>query len=81
MTSTSPNDVHIPKCRHTKPLQALQKVVIYLILSEYNNEQSDMLARTKGDTNLSKLPYYQLVLQLFENLSLSSFSLNFIMKS
>ena len=41
--------------------QALQRVVLYLILAEYNNEQSDMLARVKADSNLAKLPYYQLV--------------------
>lgn len=50
--------------------EALQRVVLYLILAEYDNEQSDMLARVKGDTNLPKLPYYQNVLMCFDTAEL-----------
>ncbi|XP_063682947.1 26S proteasome non-ATPase regulatory subunit 12-like [Bolinopsis microptera] len=55
--------------------QALQRVVLYLILAEYNNEQSDMLARIKTDTNLAKLPYYQNVLMCFDTAELLNWSI------
>jgi len=65
----------VTKDSEEKWKEALQKVVIYLILSEYNNEQSDMLARIKIDTNLSKLPYYQNVLLCFDTAELLNWSI------
>jgi len=50
-------------------------VVIFLILSEYDNEQSDMLARVKADSNLSKIPYYQNVLTCFDTAELLNWSI------
>ena len=58
------------KAAEEKWKEALQKVVLYLILSEYDNEQSDMLARIKEDSNLAKLPYYQNVLMCFDTAEL-----------
>lgn len=58
------------KADEAKWKQALQRVVLYLILAEYNNEQSDMLARVKVDSNLAKLPYYQNVLLCFDTAEL-----------
>lgn len=55
--------------------ESLQRVVLYLILSEYNNEQSDMLARIKTDSNLAKLPYYQNVLMCFDTAELLNWSI------
>ncbi|CAF4451318.1 unnamed protein product [Rotaria sp. Silwood2] len=41
-----------------KMKQALKYVVLYLILSSYNNEQSDFLHRLFLDKNLEKIPKY-----------------------
>lgn len=49
---------------------SLKQVVLYLILSEFDNEQSDMLSRIKSDINLSKIPYYKNVLMCFDTAEL-----------
>jgi len=43
----------------------LKNVVVYLVLSEYNNEQVDMMARIKDDSNLAKIPLYKELLTCF----------------
>ncbi|CAF3090743.1 unnamed protein product [Rotaria sp. Silwood2] len=49
-----------------KMKQALKYVVLYLILSSYNNEQSDFLHRLFLDKNLEKIPKYKEILQRFK---------------
>ncbi|GBL97052.1 26S proteasome non-ATPase regulatory subunit 12 [Araneus ventricosus] len=44
---------------------ALKKVVMYLVLSPYDNEQSDLIHRVKEDKNLEEMPKYKELLQLF----------------
>lgn len=41
---------------------ALKKVVMYLVLSPYDNEQSDLIHRVKEDKTLDEMPKYKLVL-------------------
>ena len=43
----------------------LQLIVIYIILSPYNNEQVDLLNRINGDKNLAQLPIYNQLVKLF----------------
>lgn len=38
---------------------ALKKVVMYLVLSPYDNEQSDLIHRVKEDKNLEEMPKYK----------------------
>nr|XP_039266874.1 26S proteasome non-ATPase regulatory subunit 12-like [Styela clava] len=45
--------------------QALKSVVLYVILSPYDNEQSDMLERTKQEKKLEEIPKYKSLLQSF----------------
>ena len=42
-----------------KMKQALKNVVLYLILSPYDNEQSDFLHRVFLDKNLEEIPKYK----------------------
>lgn len=44
---------------------ALQNAVIYVILSPYDNEQSDLLHRLYADTKLSQIPQYQEIAKCF----------------
>lgn len=44
---------------------ALKKVVMYLVLSPYDNEQSDLIHRVKEDKTLDEMPKYKELLQLF----------------
>jgi 26S proteasome regulatory subunit N5 len=39
--------------------EALQSTVVFLALSQYSNEQQDMLNRINEDSNLEKLPSFQ----------------------
>jgi len=54
---------------------ALKQVVLFLILSEYDNGQSDMLARIKSDVSLNKLPYYKNVLTCFDTVELLNWNI------
>ncbi|CAO3652964.1 unnamed protein product [Mucor hiemalis] len=44
---------------------ALQNAVIYVILSPFDNEQSDLLHRLYADTKLSQIPQYQEIAKCF----------------
>ncbi|XP_013794240.1 26S proteasome non-ATPase regulatory subunit 12-like [Limulus polyphemus] len=46
-------------------LQALKNVVLYLILSPFDNEQSDLIHRLKEDKNLEEIPKFRDLLKLF----------------
>lgn len=59
----------------TKRHDALRNVVIYLVLSPYDNEQSDLIHRVKEDKNLEELPLYRDLLQLFIKLELINWQL------
>lgn len=49
----------------TKWMQALQATVLFLSLSQFGNEQQDMLNRIHLDSNLEKLPACKMTIQLF----------------
>lgn len=42
-----------------KWMPALQSTIVFLALSQYGNEQQDMLQRIKLDSNLEAIPSYQ----------------------
>lgn len=44
---------------------ALKNLILYLILAPFDNEQSDMLHRTKQEKKLKQLPVYESLLKLF----------------
>lgn len=48
-----------------KMKETLRHVVLYCILSPYDNEQSDLIHRIKDDKNLEELPVYQQLVKLF----------------
>jgi 26S proteasome regulatory subunit N5 len=48
-----------------KWMPALQATVLFLSLSQYGNEQQDMLNRINVDANLEKLPACKMTIQLF----------------
>jgi len=43
----------------------LQLIVLYIVLAEHSNEQSDFINRLAKDTNLVKLPQYEQLIKLF----------------
>jgi len=43
----------------------LKLIVLYIVLAEHNNEQSDFINRLYVDTNLNKLPEYKNLITLF----------------
>ncbi|KAM7297567.1 26S proteasome non-ATPase regulatory subunit 12 [Ixodes scapularis] len=45
--------------------EALKKLLLFLVLSPHDNEQHDLLHRTKADKRLDELPQYQELLKLF----------------
>lgn len=47
------------KADEQKARQALQNVVVFLVLSPYDNEQSDMMARTEQLEALDKVPEHK----------------------
>ncbi|KAJ2784252.1 proteasome regulatory particle subunit [Coemansia javaensis] len=49
----------------------LENIVLYLVLSPYDNEQSDMLHRIKQDHNLEKLPLHAQLVRGFTTLELT----------
>jgi 26S proteasome regulatory subunit N5 len=49
----------------SKWMPALQATVLFLSLSQYGNEQQDMLHRINLDSNLEKLPACKMTIQLF----------------
>lgn len=50
-----------PKARQ----EALKKLLLFLVLSPHDNEQHDLIHRTKTDKQLDELPQYQELLKLF----------------
>lgn len=61
-------------------LDALRHMAIYVILSPYDNEQSDLIHRTMGEKALAKIPTFKVMLELFTNLELihqAEFSQNY----
>jgi len=53
----------------------LQLIVLYIVLAEHNNEQSDFINRVAKDPKLAQLPQYEKLIKLFltqEVMSLSS---------
>jgi len=75
--SNERNHLEIAKCYHqiynTPSIKAdpaewskqLKVIVLYIVLAEHNNEQSDFLNRLYIDPNLNKLPEYKNFLTLF----------------
>lgn len=45
--------------------QALKSVVLYVILSPYDNEQSDLVHRISSDKKLEDIPKYKYVASIF----------------
>ena len=39
--------------------EVLKNIILFIVLSPYDNEQSDLLHRIYSDPNLSKLPLYR----------------------
>lgn len=72
-------DSYLSICRHFAALyktesvqndpaqrqEALKNMLLYLVLSPHDNEQHDMIHRTKSDKNLDELPQYKELLKLF----------------
>ncbi|KAH0629306.1 hypothetical protein JD844_011269, partial [Phrynosoma platyrhinos] len=50
--------------------QALKSVVLYVILSPYDNEQSDLVHRISSDKKLEDIPKYKDLLKLFTTMEL-----------
>uniref|UniRef100_A0A669E7C9 26S proteasome non-ATPase regulatory subunit 12 n=1 Tax=Oreochromis niloticus TaxID=8128 RepID=A0A669E7C9_ORENI len=50
--------------------QALKSVVLYVILSPYDNEQSDLVHRISGDKKLEEIPKYKDLLKQFTTMEL-----------
>ncbi|KAJ3126450.1 26S proteasome non-ATPase regulatory subunit 12 [Nowakowskiella sp. JEL0407] len=46
-------------------MPVLQNVILFIVLSPYDNEQSDLIHRIFEDTNLSKLPLYKEFVKCF----------------
>ena len=63
------NDTFVPKTFHHFNIalkamnafvfQALKSVVLYVILSPYDNEQSDLVHRISADKKLEEIPKYK----------------------
>lgn len=49
----------------TKNLLTMKNVVLYIILSKYDNEQSDLIHRIAGEKLLDELPIYKEILEKF----------------
>ena len=49
----------------TKWKEALQNAVLFVILSPFDNEQSDLLHRLYADTKLAQIPQYQEIVKCF----------------
>lgn len=47
------------KYDHSFLFQALKSVVLYVILSPYDNEQSDLVHRISSDKKLEEIPKYK----------------------
>jgi len=60
------------KADATKWTPVLQKVVLFVVLARYDNEQSDLLARVQLDKALEKLPLYKSLLAQFSQQELMS---------
>lgn len=58
-----------------KWVPALQSTVLFLALSPYSNEQSDMLNRLNTDANLEKIPSFQNTIKLLLKKELISYPL------
>jgi len=56
----------------TKNLMTMRNIVLYVILSKYDNEQSDLIHRIGGERLLEELPKYLEVLQKFTTKELIS---------
>ncbi|NXR74662.1 PSD12 ATPase, partial [Pycnonotus jocosus] len=54
--------------------QALKSVVLYVILSPYDNEQSDLVHRISSDKKLEEIPKYKDLLKLFTTMELMRWS-------
>jgi len=49
----------------TKKLVAMKNVILFIVLSKYNNEQSDLIHRIEKEKIMQDLPRYKLVLDRF----------------
>jgi len=49
----------------TKMKEVLRHVVLYCILSPYDNEQSDLIHRIKADKNLEEIPVFEQLVKMF----------------
>uniref|UniRef100_A0A6B2L4N2 PCI domain-containing protein n=1 Tax=Arcella intermedia TaxID=1963864 RepID=A0A6B2L4N2_9EUKA len=75
--SSDRNHLEIAKCYHniydtpsvknhpTDSLGALKLIVLYIVLAEHSNTQSDFINRLKNDPNLAKIPEYAELIKLF----------------
>jgi len=57
-----------------KKLEALKNIVLYIILSPYDNEQSDLTHRIKAEKSLEEIPQYKELLKMFTTSELISWS-------
>ncbi|XP_065660283.1 26S proteasome non-ATPase regulatory subunit 12 isoform X2 [Hydra vulgaris] len=57
-----------------KKKEALRNVVLYVLLSPFDNEQADFLARLSEDTNLEAIPLYKQMLKNFTTKELIQWS-------
>jgi len=46
-------------------LKTLKNIVLYIVLSPYDNEQSDLIHRIKSEKSLEELPQYKELLKMF----------------
>jgi len=57
-----------------KKNDTLRSAVLYLILSPYDNEQSDLLHRMLADRSIERIPIYKKLLELFKNQEIISWT-------
>jgi len=55
-------------------LKTLKNIVLYIVLSPYDNEQSDLIHRIKSEKSLEELPQYKELLKMFITTELISWN-------
>ena len=67
-------DTPVVKDTVEKMKEALRNVVLFVLLAPHDNEQSDLLHRTKTDPNLDEIPTYRDILKNFTTSELMQWS-------
>lgn len=64
LRAVSQCDITSPS-KHTNPCQTLQRIIYYVVLAPYDNEQSDLINRIKTDSRNSLVPVEAQLIKLF----------------